>query len=555
LRLRFDDFDGPKAGGDIVRMGKDDRLSVLKGESQPEDSVFEIRELVYTYADGTPGLRGVTASLPRGRMIAVLGANGAGKTTLFMHLLGVHRPTAGTVSFRGKPLSYGHRELKALRREVGMVFQDPEAQLFSASVYQDVSFGPLNLGLREGEVRQRVDQALTAVGLTGLAERPTHALSHGEKKRAALAGVLAMKPKVLVCDEPTAGLDPQGAILMADLLRRLRDDGITVVFSTHDVDLAWNLADHCLVLAEGCLLEAGPPEAVFQDDALLERAGLTRPWVLDFFTEAYRRGLAVEAPPPRNQQELLDTLEQGARIRNGLETGRDGVKATKTGEPRIYALYKKPMTGAEVEAESFRRIEAEAPAHSFSAGEWAVVRRLIHTTADFGLLGAVHFSGGAVEAGITALRRGAPLYADANMIRAGLSLARLRWAFAGYTSEDIHCTVADPAVAAEAQAAGLPRSLFAVRRARPFLGGGIVLIGNAPVALLELNRMIREGEIRPALVVGMPVGFVHVEESKQELMGLDVPWICVAGRRGGSSLAVATLHALAILAGGNGEAQ
>lgn len=523
-----------------------------------DDTVFELRDLNFTYADGTTGLRGVTVSLRRGRTITVLGANGAGKTTLFMHLVGVHRPTAGTVSFQGRPLSYDHRALKALRREVGMVFQDPDAQLFSASVYQDISFGPLNLGLPENEVRQRVEQVLATVGLAELAGRPTHALSHGEKKRVALAGVLAMEPKVLICDEPTAGLDPRGAVQMADLLRRLRDNGTTVIFSTHDVDLAWTLADWCLVLAGGRLVGEGPPAAVFRDDALLDSANLARPWVLDVFTDACRRGLAVDGQPPLTRYELLEALEQGYRCQNGRlsgpEVGKDAGETTPTGAPPgIYTLYQRPMSGAAIEAESFRRIDAEAPAHTFRAAEWAVVRRLIHTTADFGLVDAVRFSPGAVEAGVEALRRGAPIYADANMIRAGLSLARLNRVYASYTSGDVHCLVADPAVAEEAQAAGLPRSLFAVRQARPFLDGGIVLIGNAPVALLELNRMIREGEVRPALVVGMPVGFVHVEESKDELMELDVPWICVAGRRGGSSLAVAALHALAILGSGNGE--
>lgn len=506
-----------------------------------DDTIFELRELGYTYADGTAGLRGVTASLRQARSIAVLGANGAGKTTLLLHLVGVQRPTTGALFFKGRPLSYDHRSLKALRREVGMVFQDPDAQLFSASVYQDVSFGPLNLGLSETEVRRRVEQALTTVGLAELAGRPTHALSHGEKKRVALAGVLAMEPRVLVCDEPTAGLDPRGAAQMADLLRRLRDDGATVIFSTHDVDLAWTLADWCLVLVGGRLVGEGPPADVFRDEALLDSANLSRPWVLDVFTEACRRGLTPDEQPPLNRYELLDSLEQGYRHRKGKADGS-----------RIYTLYHRPMSGAEIEAESFRRIEVEAPAHSFQAPEWAVVRRLIHATADFGLVDTICFSPGAVEAGIEALRRGAPIYADTNMIRAGLSMAQLRRVCPGYTPGDVHCLVANPAVAEEAHAAGLPRSLFAVRQARQFLGGGVVLIGNAPVALLELNRMIREGEVRPALVVGMPVGFVHVEESKDELMGLDVPWICVAGRRGGSSLAVAALHALAIL-GGRGE--
>ncbi len=202
------------------------------------------------------------------------------------------------------------------------------------------------------------------------------------------------------------------------------------------------------------------------------------------------------------------------------------------------------MDGAAIEARSLATIDAEAPAHSFSAGEWAVVRRMIHSTADFAIADCVRFSRRVIDAAGHALRRGAPIYADSNMIRAGLSLARLERVFSGYDAGRIHCHVADPDIAEEARAAGLPRSLFAVRKAAPALDGGIAIFGNAPVALLELNRMVLEDGLRPALVIAMPVGFVHVVESKDELMTLDLEWIATVGRRGGSTLAVAALHAL-----------
>jgi precorrin isomerase len=206
------------------------------------------------------------------------------------------------------------------------------------------------------------------------------------------------------------------------------------------------------------------------------------------------------------------------------------------------------MSGEDIEAASFATIDREAGAHGLPAPEWAVARRMIHTTADFGLLKDLRFHAGAVEAGVKALRSGAPIYADASMIRSGLSLARLRAVHPGYGEGALHVHVADPDVAEAARGAGLPRSLFALRKARAVLEGGIVAIGNAPVALLELNRMIVEEGLRPALVVAMPVGFVHVVESKEELLGLDVPAIVLRGRRGGSPLAVAAIHALAVLA-------
>jgi cobalt/nickel transport system ATP-binding protein/precorrin-8X/cobalt-precorrin-8 methylmutase len=219
-------------------------------------------------------------------------------------------------------------------------------------------------------------------------------------------------------------------------------------------------------------------------------------------------------------------------------------------EPLIRKLFACPIDGAGIERESFRRIDIEAPEHSFSREQWEVARRLVHTTADFGLLQDLSFSDDAICEGCAALRRGAPIYVDSNMICSGVSLRRLQQSCARYRAEDVHVYVADPAVAEAAQAAGLPRAVFAVRRARAYLDGAIVCFGNSPVGLLEMNRMILEEGLRPALVLAMPVGFVHVVESKAELMRLSVPQIVIRGRRGGSPLAVATLHALATLAEG-----
>jgi len=207
------------------------------------------------------------------------------------------------------------------------------------------------------------------------------------------------------------------------------------------------------------------------------------------------------------------------------------------------------MTGPEIEARSFEIIDREAPERrGFSADQWEIVRRLIHTTGDMDLAASVKFSPDAIASGIAALQRGVAIFADSNMIRSGLSLARLRSVNPGYSADHISCHVADPDVAQQAEQNGLPRSLFAIRKARAQLDGGIAVFGNAPVALLELNRMIVEEGIRPTLVVAMPVGFVHVVESKEELASLGVPYIGIDGRRGGSPLAVATLHAICTLA-------
>jgi precorrin isomerase len=214
----------------------------------------------------------------------------------------------------------------------------------------------------------------------------------------------------------------------------------------------------------------------------------------------------------------------------------------------IHDIYESPLSGADIEARSFAIIDGEMPAHHFSAQEWEVVRRMIHTVGDFGIMGEIRFSETAITAAVAALKKGASLYVDSNMIRNGLSLERLRSVFPAYGGERICCHIADDDVARAAREQGLPRSLFAVRKARAVLDGAIAVFGNAPVALLELNRFIAEEGLRPALVVAMPVGFVHVVESKEELMSLDVPYIALTGRRGGSPLAVSVIHALCSLA-------
>lgn len=226
--------------------------------------------------------------------------------------------------------------------------------------------------------------------------------------------------------------------------------------------------------------------------------------------------------------------------------------AAEDRRPLIRSFYAAPMSGEEIEAQSLRIIDEEAPRHTFTQDQWAVVRRMVHTTADFSLMGVTRFSDDAVQAGIAALRAGRPLYVDSNMIRSGLSLSRLRSVFRGYSAAAVACHVADEDVVDQSRRTGLPRSLHAVRKAREMLDGSIAVFGNAPIALLELNRLIDEEGIRPALVIGMPVGFVHVVESKEELMHVGVPYVTVTGRRGGSPLAVSAVHALCVLAAVSG---
>lgn len=205
------------------------------------------------------------------------------------------------------------------------------------------------------------------------------------------------------------------------------------------------------------------------------------------------------------------------------------------------------LTGPEIEAESFRRIDAEAAPEQrarFTSAEWHVARRLVHTTADFGILNLLKFTPGAVESGLAALRRGALIYTDSNMIKSGLSVPKLQKFHPGYTRDAILCPVADPATARLAAERSITRALAAVELHAERLDGAIFLCGNAPLALAGMVKLALERGIRPALAVGMPVGFVNVVESKEYLMETDLEYITLAGRRGGSPLAVATLHGI-----------
>jgi precorrin isomerase len=228
---------------------------------------------------------------------------------------------------------------------------------------------------------------------------------------------------------------------------------------------------------------------------------------------------------------------------------RRGMMNETVKRPSIRAFLDAPLSGPEIEARSMEIIDREAPAHRFTPAEWQIVRRMIHTTGDFGIMEAVRFSPEAVAAGIAALQGCRSLIVDSNMIRSGISLARLRGVCGFYRRESLICHIADEDIERTARRTGLPRSLHAIQKARSLIAGAIAAFGNAPIALMELNRMIVEEELRPALVIAMPVGFVHVVESKEELMTLGVPYIALAGRRGGSPLAVSVIHALCGLAG------
>ncbi|MFD7259511.1 ATP-binding cassette domain-containing protein [Streptomyces sp. NPDC059874] len=258
----------------------------------------------YAYEDGPAVLSGVDFGIVEGRALVLLGRNGSGKTTLMRLLSGGLRPGPGALRLDGAEVTYDRAGLTRLRTAVQLVVQDPDDQLFAASVEQDVSFGPMNLGLPIPQVRERVESALAALDITALRDRPTHLLSYGQRKRAAIAGAVAMAPRVLILDEPTAGLDPDGQERLLDVLAGLRAAGTTVVMATHDVDLAVRWADDAAVLTPAGI-RVGPAGTLLSDPALLAEAGLRQAWSPTVTAVLRAHGLlAAGTPGPRTPEDL-----------------------------------------------------------------------------------------------------------------------------------------------------------------------------------------------------------------------------------------------------------
>ncbi|HWP63428.1 MAG TPA: ATP-binding cassette domain-containing protein [Candidatus Binatia bacterium] len=233
---------------------------------------IEIRHLHFRYPDGTEALRGIDLRIARGEKVALVGPNGAGKSTLMLHLNGILLPTHGSVEVAG--IRVDRSTLRRVRAEVGLVFQDPDDQLFSPSVFEDVAFGPLHMGVPPEEIHERVERALAAVGMSGFEDRMPHRLSLGQRKRVALATVLSMDPSVLAFDEPSAGLDPRGRRELIGLLRGLPQ---TLVVSSHDMRLVAEVFPRMVIVDGGRIAADGPTEVLLANDALLDAHGLERP--------------------------------------------------------------------------------------------------------------------------------------------------------------------------------------------------------------------------------------------------------------------------------------
>ncbi|KIE43342.1 energy-coupling factor ABC transporter ATP-binding protein [Geobacter anodireducens] len=274
---------------------------------------FSVDLKTYAYPDGTVALSDIRFQVARGEFCGILGSNGSGKTTLLKIMDGLIREYDGSVLLDGRDVR--SLQPKDIYRTVGLVFQNPDDQLFAHTVFEDVAFGPRNMGFAEAEVKARVERALDAVDLAGVAAKQIHHLSYGQKKRACIAGLLAMGHEVLLMDEPTAGLDPMGEYRMMELLTRLnRQEGVTIVMATHSVDLVPLFLHRLHILSRGRIVRGGPPEEVFTAPAEMESVKLRLPHIAELIHRLkhedgvpFRRTPLTIGEARRDIMELIET--------------------------------------------------------------------------------------------------------------------------------------------------------------------------------------------------------------------------------------------------------
>jgi energy-coupling factor transport system ATP-binding protein len=289
----------------------------------PNQPLIEVKNLSHTYMKGTPmehaALKSVNMHVNEGECIAIIGHTGSGKSTLIQHFNGLMRPESGTVIIDGDDLSKKKLDLKSLRRKVGLVFQNPEDQIFEKLIGDDIAYGPFKLGLPLKEVRERVKWAMGVVGLDfdEMKDRMTFALSGGQKRKVALAGILALKPKILVLDEPTAGLDPRSRNELLDRIKLLnREEKMTVIFVSHNMEEVAYLADRVYVMADGQDVTTGTPKDIFTDKEKLERHQIGTPETVQILYRLIDLGYDVDTAAftiSEASDEILKVLRGGGR--------------------------------------------------------------------------------------------------------------------------------------------------------------------------------------------------------------------------------------------------
>lgn len=280
---------------------------------EKEEIIIEARDVHFSYEEGGPhSLNGISLKIRKGQKVAFMGANGCGKSTFFLCCNGIYKPEEGTILFHGKPIDYSRKGLLDLRGKVGIVFQDPDNQLFSASVYQEISFGPMNLGLPEDEVRKEVEHVIEYLEITPFCSRPAHALSGGQKKQVSIADILVMHPQVIILDEPAAALDAKHTKMVNQIVEKLAGEGITILMATHNIDYALEWADEIVLMHEGKVLLQADPVTVCTDLDALALTNQEEPSVLRLFGKMVKKGvLAENLKPPTCMAQLEKYITAG----------------------------------------------------------------------------------------------------------------------------------------------------------------------------------------------------------------------------------------------------
>lgn len=255
--------------------------------------ILKIENVSFSYNDEHEVLKNINLSFKKGETVAILGNNGVGKTTLFMLCNGILRPSHGNIILNGKAVEYSRKELINLRKNVGIVFQDPDNQIIAPMVESEISFGPMNLKLPKEEVKSRIEESLEDMDITHLRNRTTHNLSGGEKKRVCIADILAMKPSVIILDEPTAALDSKGVIMLKETLEKLSQSGITVVISTHDIDFAYDFAKRCVILCKGEVIGDNDMQEIFKNDDIIKKSELRYPIKFEYEEKLKELGIKL----------------------------------------------------------------------------------------------------------------------------------------------------------------------------------------------------------------------------------------------------------------------
>lgn len=257
--------------------------------------MIELKNIQFTYPEGTKGLEDIYLTIEKGSKVAFLGENGAGKSSLFLLINGIHKPQGGTFVLNGKRFKFSNKERKKMAKQVGYVFQDPDVQLFAASVYEDVAFGPFNLDLGKKEIDERVEKYLNLLRIYDLKDKAPHQLSYGQKKQVAVAGVLAMEPEIILFDEPFAWLDNCHKQIMNDIIDDLHKNGKTVLISTHNPDFAFEWAEKVVLMKEGRIIAADTPEKTMCNKTLMQEIGMEIPLVVQLAKkmglESYSRSI------------------------------------------------------------------------------------------------------------------------------------------------------------------------------------------------------------------------------------------------------------------------